>query len=141
MLEKGLGKILFIDEAYRLAEGHLAKEAMDEIVDCVTNPKFAGKLIVILADYDQDINQLMSVNPGLTSRIPESIQFNPLGSGNCTALLTRLLQKQKNRLEGKAVLDLAVLECLEHDFSKAMMNRFEDLSLLANWANARDVET
>lgn len=73
MLEEGLGKILFIDEAYRLVEGHFAKEAMDEIVDCVTKPKFAGKLIVILAGYDQNINQLMSVNPGLTSRFPESI--------------------------------------------------------------------
>ena len=38
LLEKALGKILFIDEAYRLAEGHFAKEAMDEIVDSITKP-------------------------------------------------------------------------------------------------------
>jgi hypothetical protein len=30
LLEKGLGKVLFIDEAYRLAEGGFATEAMDE---------------------------------------------------------------------------------------------------------------
>lgn len=51
-LESGLGKVLFIDEAYRLADGEFAKEAMDEIVDCITKPKFAQKLIIILAGYD-----------------------------------------------------------------------------------------
>lgn len=28
-LDRGLGKVLFVDEAYRLAEGHFAKEAVD----------------------------------------------------------------------------------------------------------------
>lgn len=32
-LDKALGKILFIDEAYRLSEGNFASEAVDELVD------------------------------------------------------------------------------------------------------------
>ena len=40
-LEKALGKVLFVDEAYRLAEGNFAKEAIDEIVDRLTKPDFA----------------------------------------------------------------------------------------------------
>ena len=44
LLERALGKILFVDEAYRLGEGQFAKEAMDEIVDCITKPKFVQKL-------------------------------------------------------------------------------------------------
>lgn len=56
LLEKVLGRLLLIDEAYYLADGQFTKEAMDEIVDCITKPKFAGKLIVILAGYDKDIN-------------------------------------------------------------------------------------
>ncbi|OJJ82850.1 uncharacterized protein ASPGLDRAFT_509234 [Aspergillus glaucus CBS 516.65] len=56
LLEKALGKVLLVDEAYSLADGKFAKEAMDEIVDCITKPKFAGKLIIILAGYDNDIN-------------------------------------------------------------------------------------
>ena len=39
MLEKALGKVLFIDEAYRLGDGtnhnSFATEAMDELVDCL----------------------------------------------------------------------------------------------------------
>ena len=56
LMEKAMGKVLFIDEAYRLAEGGFATEAMDELVDCLTKPKFAQRLVVILAGYDKDID-------------------------------------------------------------------------------------
>lgn len=46
MFNKALGRVLFVDEAYRLAEGHFAKEAMDEIVDCMTKERFQNKLVV-----------------------------------------------------------------------------------------------
>lgn len=75
LLESALGKVLFIDEAYRLAEGPYAKEAVDELVDCITKPKFFQKVIIILAGYDNDINQLMSINPGLSSRFPGESSF------------------------------------------------------------------
>lgn len=53
LLEKALGKVLFIDEAYRLAEGVYAAEAISELVDSLTKPRFAGKIIVILAGYEE----------------------------------------------------------------------------------------
>jgi hypothetical protein len=59
VLESALGRVLFIDEAYRLAGEGFAKEAMDEIVDCLTKLKYAQKLIVILAGYDDDINRFV----------------------------------------------------------------------------------
>ncbi|KAN0082397.1 P-loop containing nucleoside triphosphate hydrolase protein [Tylopilus felleus] len=56
--KKALGKVLFIDEAYRLSQGHFAQEAMDEIVDIMTKDKFMNKLVFILAGYD-DMNKLL----------------------------------------------------------------------------------
>ena len=142
LLEKGLGKVLFIDEAYRLAEGHFAKEAMDEIVDSITKPKFAQKLIIILAGYDADINRLMSINPGLTSRFPETLLFKGLDPDESVTLLTELLQVQKLRLLQKKIdLDMAILECPRDTFSGDLLDRFKTLSKLPNWANARDVQT
>lgn len=142
-LESALGKVVFIDEAYRLADGRFAKEAIDQIVDCITKPKVAQRLIIILAGYDADINHLMSINPGLTSRFPESIRFNPLPPADCVNLLTQLLQKRKKDLQGKgnSDFDLSCLEFPRHDFSHGLTRRFERLSNIANWANARDVET
>jgi ATPase family associated with various cellular activities (AAA) len=142
LLEKALGKVLFIDEAYRLAEGNFAKEAMDEIVDSITKPKFAQKLIIILAGYDADINRLMSINPGLTSRFPETVTFRGLNPEESAKLFTQLLQKQKSQLhQRKRDLDIAVLESPPDEFLRKLLYRLEALLNLPNWANARDVET
>ncbi|OQE43716.1 hypothetical protein PENCOP_c003G04699 [Penicillium coprophilum] len=143
VLERGLGKVLFIDEAYRLAEGNFAKEAMDEIVDGITKPRFAQKMIIILAGYDEDINRLMSINLGLTSRFPESLQFDPLSPADCVKLMCELLLKEKRDLSSKsqAQFDLACLESPDFKFMKGMSERFDKLSKTAGWANARDVGT
>ena len=134
LFEKALGKVLFIDEAYRLAEGHFAKEAMDEIVDCITKPKFAQKLVIILAGYDADINRLMSINPGLTSRFPETVTFRGFSPNECLELFTKLLKKKKH-------LDIVTLESTSATFQREILHRFEVLTMLNNWANARDVDT
>jgi hypothetical protein len=143
LLERGLGKVLFIDEAYRLSEGHFAKEAMDELVDCITKHTFARKLIIILAGYDADINRLLSINPGLTSRFPESLQFEPLSPGECIQLLNELLSKQKTGLfkQSKTKFDISCLQCPDPDLSKKLTHGFDTLSKTTSWANARDVET
>lgn len=143
LLDKALGRVLFIDEAYRLAEGHFAKEAMDEIVDSVTKPRYHKKLIIILAGYDADINRLMSVNAGLTSRFPEVVDFRPLTPEKCMALLLQLLQKKQAavKAKGKNKLDLGCLVTPSPDFSSFVTREFEKLSAQANWASARDVQS
>jgi DNA polymerase III delta prime subunit len=140
LLEKALGKVLFIDEAYRLAEPHgFATEAMDELVDCLTKPKYKQKMIVILAGYDEDMNRLMSMNPGLTSRFPDSIFFKPLNAEACLKLLTMLLINRREKK--KAPLDLSVLEPPSADFKSRILDQFHKLSKLKSWGNARDVNT
>ncbi|KAL7782521.1 P-loop containing nucleoside triphosphate hydrolase protein [Trichoderma ceciliae] len=42
-LEEGMGRVLFIDEAYRLTSSTFAQEAMDEIIQFLTKPTNAGK--------------------------------------------------------------------------------------------------
>ncbi|KJX93000.1 hypothetical protein TI39_contig4460g00001 [Zymoseptoria brevis] len=77
LLESALAKVLFIDEAYRLAGGHISQGALDELVDGLTNERFFRKLIVILGGYDADIDKLLWMNPGLSSGFPEEIVFKP----------------------------------------------------------------
>ena len=91
-LKKGLGKVLFIDEAYRFGEGAFAKEAIDELVYNLTQPQFFGKLVVILAGYGENMNRLLSVNPGLSSRFPEEIVFNNMSSEESLTLLQQQLK-------------------------------------------------
>ncbi|KAL0261728.1 hypothetical protein SLS55_003158 [Diplodia seriata] len=140
LFEKALGKVLFIDEAYRLGTGdRFAKEAVDEMVDCLTKDKFARKLVVVLAGYDADVNRLMLANPGLTSRFPETVTFRPLSAAECLDLLTSLLlgkNKKRNVLDAAGVLDPPAPA-----FRDRVVAAFDALAALTNWANARDVRT
>ena len=94
-LEKALGKVLFVDEAYRLAEGNFATEAVNELVDLLTKPTFMNKLVVVLAGYDDDIDRLISINPGLSSRFPKQIVFRNMNPQDCLMVLERSLQEQE----------------------------------------------
>ncbi len=133
MFEKALGRVLFIDEAYRLAEGHFAQEAMDEIVALLTNERYRGKLIVILAGYDEDMNRLMSVNSGLSSRFPTEMIFKNLAPSQCMDILRRQLSKEP--------IDIQGLEDGKSAIFRQMSDLFAQLSALPHWGNARDVGT
>lgn len=134
LLQKALGKVLFIDEAYRLAEGPYAKEAIDELVACSTNLEFAKKMIIILAGYDHDMERLMGINAGLRSRFAESIPFRSFEPQDCLKLLVE-------RLTGDSLLDVSSLQNPSESFQREAMAKFEVLIKLGEWANARDVES
>lgn len=145
-LDTALGKVLFIDEAYRLSDGHFAKEAMDELVDATTKDKYAKKLIIILAGYEYDINRLMTTNPGLTSRFPEVIDFRTLRADECVELLLQALMSHKRRLSDprskkRVNLDISVLQSLAEPLASELSHLFFELAKQESWASARDVTT
>ncbi|THW14997.1 P-loop containing nucleoside triphosphate hydrolase protein [Aureobasidium pullulans] len=133
LLERALGRVLLIDEAYRLGEGRFAQEALDELVDCLTKPQFERRLIVILAGYDKDINRLMLQNPGLTSRFPDTLNFRDFTPSECLELFGNEIQDLLQRV------NIEVPSVSSRD-SARLLKRFEQLSGTANWANARDVK-
>ena len=131
-LEKGLGKVLFVDEAYRLGEGHFATEAVNELVDLLTKPKFKGKLVVVLAGYENEMDNLIAVNPGLASRFPEPVMFVGLTAVQCKDLLATQLRQNG-------------LWCPSFDHNdtaeaRELLSIFNDLTQLKLWGNARDVQ-
>lgn len=130
VFQKSLGKVLFIDEAYRLSEPVYGKEAVDEIVNLLTLPKYKNKLVVVLAGYDRDINHLLATNPGFGSRFPEVIEFSNLSPSHCQELLVRRLQEKKLRVDSLRSPSVAA----------QIQTSFETLSQLPGWGNARDVE-
>ena len=124
---------MFIDEAYRLSEGQFAIEAVNELVDSLTKPKYAGKLITILAGYDVDMDKLTSINPGLISRFPEAVIFENLGPAHLPQILDNALQKKK--------IDASVLQRMTLSLTQKMLGHLSELSELPGWGNARDIET
>lgn len=130
-LDKALGKVLFIDEAYRLSEGNFATEAINELVDSLTKLTYKGKIVVILAGYAEQINHLISVNPGLSSRFPEEITFKNLSPKSCLQLLESTVRQQK--------IEMPNLGNSQTKLHVEMMNLLEQLASLPSWGNARDI--
>ncbi|KDR65734.1 hypothetical protein GALMADRAFT_106825 [Galerina marginata CBS 339.88] len=133
LFEKALGKVLFVDEAYRLSEGHFAQEAIDELVGLLTHPDFKSRLIVILAGYEKDMNRLMSVNTGLSSRFPDQVVFQNLDADSCLRVIRHELQKKGVQIDG--------WNSDSFDINVEMKELIRDMSELADWGNARDMVT
>ncbi|KAJ2983613.1 hypothetical protein NUW58_g6220 [Xylaria curta] len=132
-LTEGLGRVLFIDEAYRFCDGQFGKEAINELVDCLTKPKYMGKIVVILAGYTHQIDELLRINPGLSSRFHEEVVFENLDPEKCLELLNRDIKKQEIEMTPP-------IDCIPPDERQQMLDIFEELSAFPSWGNGRDVK-
>jgi len=77
----------------------------------LTEPEFEGKLVVILAGYEEDIDGLLAVNPGMASRFPNKFVFPDLSSEAMQQLVTGYLARMYNGLQlaPEAAADLPAL--------------------------------
>ncbi len=76
IIDKAMGGVLFIDEAYALTEGgnsDYGKEAVEIILKRMED--FRGKFIVIAAGYTDNMRQFLESNPGLKSRFDKIFEF------------------------------------------------------------------
>ena len=76
VIETALGGVLFIDEAYALAQGgdnDFGQEAIDTLVKMMDDNR--DRLVVILAGYSDDMNKFLDKNAGLHSRFANIIEF------------------------------------------------------------------
>jgi SpoVK/Ycf46/Vps4 family AAA+-type ATPase len=77
VVERAVGGVLFIDEAYSLKrEGQSGNDygqaAVDTLVSLMTSSEYGGKFAVILAGYPEEMRTFVDANPGLRSRFPQS---------------------------------------------------------------------
>ncbi|MDQ0268616.1 AAA family ATPase [Cytobacillus purgationiresistens] len=76
-VEKALGGVLFIDEAYTLKRNSQSKDdygqtVIDTLVSLMTSEEYGGEFAVVLAGYPEEMRQFLDANPGLRSRFPHS---------------------------------------------------------------------
>ncbi len=76
-IDKAMGGVLFIDEAYTLANGGVkdfGREAIDTLLPIMENDR--EKFVVIAAGYESNMNQFLQSNPGLNDRFNQRILFH-----------------------------------------------------------------
>lgn len=129
VIQRALGGILFIDEAYSLApersENDFGQEAIDTILKAMEDHR--DDFVVIVAGYDNLMPRFIDSNPGLKSRFNKYIFFPDYNEEELFLIFKTFLQKNDY------VIDDDAAELVKQHLSKLYLNRDD------NFGNARDV--
>ena len=129
VIDKALGGVLFIDEAYTLApekaDKDFGQEAIDTILKAMEDHR--DDFVVIVAGYASLMPRFIDANPGLKSRFNKYLFFEDYNGDQLFEIFKGRVERSDYRLDEKA--EAAVKEHLDE--------LYEDRD--ENFGNARDV--
>ena len=124
-VDRAMGGVLFIDEAYGFNDGNFGKAGIDKLVPILENKK--GEFVCIAAGYRDDMKAFLKMNTGLPSRFNKQIEFPDYNAQELELIFLSMAKKKGFRLDQEAT------EKLHIEFEN-MYNRRGD-----TFGNARDV--
>ncbi len=91
------GGILFIDEAYALANNSSSNDFGQEAIQVILKrmEDLRGQFGVIVAGYTDNMHVFIESNPGLKSRFDRTFKFEDYGSDDLYAIAIAILSKEK----------------------------------------------
>ena len=128
-IDKALGGVLFIDEAYALANQDNANDFGREAIEVLLKgmEDHRDDLIVIVAGYTDLMANFIHANPGLESRFNKYFYFEDYDGGQLAEIFRSVCKKNGYELDKEA--DKAAAEAFQ-----LMYDRRDE-----NFGNARDV--
>lgn len=143
VINKALGGVLFIDEAYTLADpkrGSFGQEAIDTILKAMEDHR--NDFMVIVAGYSGPMQRFIDSNEGLNSRFKTRIVFEDYSPEEMSEIFNIYIDKNDLKL-GEGVEDLALQyfrkKAAEKNFGNArgVRNTFEELVKIQNMRVAK----
>jgi len=118
LIQKAIGGILFIDEAYALGRGgekDFGKEAIDTLVKHMEDHQHDFALV--LAGYPKEMDQFLELNPGLRSRFPFIMSFNDYKTEELMEIAHTMLKNKEYTLSQPATWKLRthIEQLKQHD--------------------------
>ena len=104
ILERAMGGVLFIDEAYYLYRSGDSKDYGQECIDILLQvmENDRDKLVVILAGYKDRMDVFFESNPGMSSRIAHHLDFAPYKLDELVAIGRAMLDRAAYYLSADA---------------------------------------
>lgn len=96
VIQKAIGGVLFVDEAYSLASGKgqgnsFNEEAVATLIQAMEN--YRNELVVIFAGYTKEMQDFLNLNSGIASRIGYTIEFEDYTTEELLKIFTQMMEK------------------------------------------------
>ncbi len=127
IVEEARYGVLFIDEAYGFLNQN--KEYGGQAIDALMKTLDVEPVILIIAGYEDEINELYDMNPGLKSRIGEQVLFEDYTKEDLLKILVNRLEKRGFIIEDHIVPLLE--ECISAKMSEVNFGNAREISKLS----------
>ena len=106
VVQKALGGVLFIDEAYSLASGQgqgngYNEEAIATLIQAMENHR--DNLVVIFAGYTKEMQSFLNTNSGIVSRIGYTLEFEDYTTEELIKIFEQMTKKSGFVVEKDAI--------------------------------------
>ena len=96
VVQKALGGVLFVDEAYSLASGSgqgnsFNEEAIATLIQAMEN--YRDDLVVIFAGYTKEMQDFLNANSGIVSRIGYTVEFEDYTQDELIQIFNQMMEK------------------------------------------------
>ncbi|WP_330638648.1 AAA family ATPase [Romboutsia hominis] len=102
--KEAIGGVLFIDEAYTLANDSLGREATETLLKLIED--YSKEVVVILAGYEEEMEDFFDVNIGLKSRFPIWTTFEDYNPNELLEMAINLIDSTGFKLSKNAYVSL-----------------------------------
>ena len=108
VIEKALGGILFIDEAYSLASKGNSNTYNDEAIATLIKAMedYRDRLVVIFAGYTKEMQDFLDSNSGIVSRIGYTMEFDDYSEDQLVEIFLGFMKKSGFVVKDEAILRL-----------------------------------
>ncbi len=132
VINRAIGGILFIDEAYTLTHkkdsGDYGQEAIDTLLKRMEDDR--DDFIVIVAGYTNEMTEFIESNPGLKSRFNKYIYFPDYNSGELMEIF-KYMCKSNDYILTQSAADVA--ETYLRGMSEQKIDNFANARLVRNY--------
>lgn len=106
VVEKAMGGVLFIDEAYSLASkpgenSSFNEEAIATLIQAMEN--YRDDLVVIFAGYSKEMQSFLDSNSGIVSRIGYTVEFKDYTVDELIVIFKNMITKAGFEIDDKAI--------------------------------------